>query len=353
MGALLAGLLCASGAAAQQGGFAGMGGDGAGFSEVAPGRAFAFPRDHGAHPGFRTEWWYLTANLQGPDGADYGLQWTLFRQALSPAPALDGWSAPQVWMAHAAATSADRHVSAERFARAGVGQAGVAILPFRAWIDDWRLESLGEDVEAPFAPLRVAASGEGFSYALSLAAEGPLVLQGEDGFSVKSEGGTASYYYSHPFLRAEGWMDFGAGRVPVSGRAWLDREWSSAALEAGQAGWDWFALHLPGGGKVMAAQVRRSDGGRAWRAGTWIAADGTAAPLAPGEVELTPLARTRVAGREVPTRWRVAIPSRGLEVEARAVNPKSWMATSVAYWEGPVRFEGTHAGVGYLEMTGY
>jgi len=154
-------------------------------------------------------------------------------------------------------------------------------------------------------------------------------------------------------LAAEGWIDFGEGRVEVTGRAWLDREWSSAPLEAGQAGWDWFALHLPGGGKVMAAQVRRSDGGRDWRAGTWIGPDGAAEPLAPEALELTPLETAQVAGREAPVVWRVAIPSKGLDVTARAVNPQAWMDTMVQYWEGPVRFEGSHAGVGYLEMTGY
>lgn len=343
-------LLAALPAAAQ--GFAGMGqGAGEGWREVTPGRVFEFPRDHAPHPGHRIEWWYVTANLEGPDGARYGAQWTLFRQSLSPSPEEDGWSAPQLWMAHAAVTSEKTHHAAERFGRAGVGQAGVTLAPFRAWIDDWRLESASPDPDAPFAPLRMAASGDGFSFDLALSPDGPLVLQGEGGFSQKSESGTASYYYSHPFLLASGRLDLGDGPVEVTGRAWLDREWSTQALEGEAAGWDWFALHLPGGEKAMIAQVRGD--GAPFRAATWIAPNGEARPLPPDAVTVTPLRTQEVADRDVPVRWRLEVPSEGLDIVASALNPQAWMPTVFAYWEGPIAFEGTHDGVGYLEMTGY
>jgi predicted secreted hydrolase len=344
-------LLAAAPASAQ--GFAGLGRDGEGgaWREVTPGRAFEFPRDHAPHVGHRIEWWYVTANLEGPDGARYGAQWTLFRQSLSPSPQEDGWSAPQLWMAHAAVTSAETHRAAERFGRAGVGQAGVTLAPFRAWIDDWRLQSASPEPDAPFAPLVMRASGDGFSFDLTLSPDGPLVLQGEGGFSQKSLSGTASYYYSHPFLEASGRIDLGDGPIEVTGRAWLDREWSTQALEGEAAGWDWFALHLPDGAKAMLAQVRGE--GAPFRAATWISPQGEARPLPPGAVTLTPLETEDVAGREIPLRWRLEVPSEGLDVVASALNPEAWMPTVFAYWEGPIAFEGSHEGVGYLEMTGY
>ncbi|MEL6435145.1 MAG: carotenoid 1,2-hydratase, partial [Pseudomonadota bacterium] len=169
------------------------------------------------------EWWYLTANLTGPDGTAYGLQWTLFRSALAPGEAAD-WASPQVWFAHAAVTTPDAHYATERFARGGIGQAGVEAAPFRAWIDEWALE--GPD----FNNLSLTATGSEFAYDMKLAAQGPLVFHGQDGFSVKSEEGQASYYYSQPFYAIEGILELPEGPVEVSGSAWLDREWSSQPL---------------------------------------------------------------------------------------------------------------------------
>ena len=329
-------------------GYAGLSGGGEGYAPVSPGRRFAFPADHGPHPGHRIEWWYVTANLESPDGRAFGAQFTLFRQALSPDPSAEGWSAPQVWLAHAALTSADAHRTAEKLGRGGVGQAGVRAAPFRAWLDDWRLESRGE----AFSPLRLSAHGEGFSYDLTLTAEGPLVLQGENGFSLKSEGGQASYYYSHPFLAVAGRVTLEGETTPVSGRAWLDREWSSQPLAGDQPGWDWFALHLPGGEKLMLYRLRRLGGG-GYQASSFISADGSVEALQGPQVAMTPVETARVAGREVPVRWRLAVPSRALEVTTAPLNPQAWMGDSFPYWEGPIRFTGTHGGVGYMELTGY
>ena len=188
-------------AAAQ--GYAGLGTAADGYRPVTPPAAIAFPRDHGAHPGFRVEWWYLTANLTGADGAEYGAQWTLFRIALAPEDGpdaeADGWANPVIWMGHAAVTSAERHAFAETFARGGIGQAGVALGPFRAWIDDW--EIAGADA---LADITVTADGDGFGYRLRAVADGPPVRQGDDGYSRKSAGGQASYYYSQPFYRVKG-----------------------------------------------------------------------------------------------------------------------------------------------------
>jgi predicted secreted hydrolase len=343
-------LLFLPGAALGQG-FAGLSDAEQGFAPVTAPAALAFPRDHGAHPDFRVEWWYLTANLSGEDGADYGVQWTLFRSAMAPGADGPGWGNGQVWMAHAAATSAGAHRFAETFARGGVGQAGVEPAPFRAWIDDWSMTATAAPGDA-MAALRLEAGGEGFAYELTLAADRPPVPQGEAGFSVKSERGQASYYYSQPFYAVSGTLTLDGREIAVRGQGWLDREWSSAPLAADQEGWDWFALHLEGGGKLMVYRLRHRDA-PAYLAGTVIAPDGTPTPLRPEEIVAAPSATATVAGRSLPVRWHVAVPGHGIAVDIEPLNAQSWMGTVYAYWEGPIRFAGSHAGVGYLELTGY
>jgi predicted secreted hydrolase len=324
-------------------GFAGLGTDAEGFAQPKPGTLLQFPADHGAHPEYRIEWWYLTANMTGPDGTPYGLQWTLFRSALAPRDA-QGWDTPQLWMGHAAVTTPDAHYVTERLARGGIGQAGVTEAPFVAWIDDWVMEGPDFDI------LRLTASGPDFAYRVGLIAEGPLVLHGQNGYSVKSAAGQASHYYSQPFYRLSGTLTLPEGDVPVTGRAWLDREWSSQPLAQNQTGWDWFSLSFDSGDKLMGFVLR---GGTDYTSATWIADDGTTTALPDGAFQAMPLARHSVAGRTLPVEWRVRLPEKGVDVVVKALNPDAWMATSVPYWEGPVTISGSHGGAGYLEMTGY
>ena len=324
-------------------GFAGLGTTAGDFANPSRDTVLQFPADHGAHPAFRIEWWYLTANLTGPDGTPYGLQWTLFRSALAPQDG-QGWQTPQLWMGHAAVTTPDAHFVAERLARGGIGQAGVVAAPFAAWIDEWAMQG------ADFDAMRLTAAGSDFASDVKLTAQGPLVLHGDRGYSVKSAAGQASHYYSQPFFDVTGALTLPSGRVPVTGTAWLDREWSSQPLAADQTGWDWFSLSFDSGDKLMGFVLR---GTTAYTAATWIAADGATAALPDGAFLAVPLARHAVAGREVPVEWRVQVPGRGVDVTVTALNQDAWMATSVPYWEGPVTIAGSHGGVGYLEMTGY
>jgi predicted secreted hydrolase len=341
-------LLMASPVLAQ--GFAGLGTDAEGFAVPQRGTALAFPRDHGAHPDYRIEWWYLTANLEGLDGTPYGAQWTLFRSALAPGEG-EGWASPQLWMGHAAITTGDRHYAAERMGRGGIGQAGVTLSPFAAAIDDWKMTSRAAAGEDELSALDVSAVGKGFSYALALDAEGPLVLQGDGGYSVKSDQGQASHYYSQPFYRVSGAITVEGREIPVTGQAWFDHEWSSQPLGADQTGWDWFSFHFASGEKLMGFRLR--DAGEGFTSATWINPDGRPEPQPPGALTVTPLDWAEVKGRQVPVRWRVVLPEKGLDVTTRAVNPQSWMDTQVSYWEGPVFIEGSHPGRGYVEMTGY
>lgn len=333
-------------------GFAGLGNEAEGFNPVTCGNALQFPADFAAHPGYRIEWWYVTANLTDQHGKVWGAQWTLFRQAMAahdPEQAENGWQSAQVWLGHAALTHAGGHLHDDRLARGGIGQAGVRLDPFQARIDEW---SLSGDVNAALSPLRVRAAGEGFSYDLTMQTDKPLVLHGDNGFSRKSERGQASWYYSQPFFKVQGEIEWQGEKHGVSGQAWLDREWSSQPLAADQQGWDWFSLHLNDGNKLMLFRLRSDDGSHFY-SGTWINTDGTTEPLESSQIDMTPLKESAVAGRTLPTRWRLQVPGKQLDVEAQALNEQAWMGTGIPYWEGPISISGSHDGVGYLEMTGY
>ncbi|MBB5720596.1 putative secreted hydrolase [Loktanella ponticola] len=330
--------------AANAQGFAGLGGAADGFGLPTPAPTFDFPTDHGPHDNYRIEWWYLTANLQADDGTDYGLQWTLFRSALAPETG-SGWTAPQLWMGHAAVTTSTDHYVSERIGRGGIGQAGVTAAPFSAWIDDWQFSG-------DWQTMAMTASGTDFAYDMDLNAQGPLIFHGDDGYSVKSAGGQASYYYSQPYFDIAGTLTLPDGDVAVTGSAWLDREWSSQPLAADQTGWDWFSLSFDDGAKMMGFLLRQSDG-TAYSSATWIAADGTTTAYPDGAFRAEALETSATSGATVPTTWRVQLPDRGVDATVTAVNSDAWMQTSVPYWEGPVRIEGSHTGRGYLEMTGY
>lgn len=333
-----------------------------GYAQAVPGHVLQFPADHGAHPDYRIEWWYLTANLQDREGRPYGVQWTLFRSALdTSADTGNPWQDPQVYMAHMAITTPDGHQSFQRYARGGwhgegerrIARAGVRAEPFIAWLDDWELRSMGPG----WLPLQASARQDNHGFELQLESRQALVLQGEQGFSQKHPGGGGSYYYSQPFLLADGWLDVDGQRVEVSGQAWLDREWSSQFLQSDQTGWDWFALHLDSGEKLMLFQLRNKDNSTAnYRHAVLINADGEKRKLDAQQMVMTPLETTLVAGRQVPTHWRVSLPEIGRELDIKALHPWQWMDVDFAYWEGVVMVAGEepgNRGRGYLEMTGY
>jgi predicted secreted hydrolase len=333
-------------------GFAGLGTEADGYARVTPGKTFTFPADHGPHPEFRIEWWYITANLTDSGGAAYGAQWTLFRQALAPDAQQEGWANQQIWMAHAAVTRADTHRTSETFARGGVGQADVTAEPFVAWIDSWTMRGAAGFNPKSVSPLDLTAAGKDFSYAFHLEADRPLVLQGDGGYSRKSAHEQASYYYSQPFLEVTGHLTIEDKSAAITGKAWMDREWSSQPLSADQTGWDWFALHFASGEKLMLYRMRQKDGDN-YASGTWIEANASTRQLEPADIQMTPKTTVEIEGHKLPVEWQIAIPSARLAIETVPLNPRAWMGTRFAYWEGPITFHGSHTGVGYLELTGY
>lgn len=331
------------------------------FEQARPGVGLRFPQDHAAHPGFRIEWWYVTANLKDTQGRNWGIQWTLFRSAVAP-PHSDGqlidrnpWQADQVYLAHFAVSAPTQHRAFQRYARGGdyggVRQAGVVAQPFAAWLDDWELSSTGP----AWLPLRLHAAEDDVAANLVLSSELPLILQGDDGFSQKHPDGGGSYYYSHPFLRVSGTLQFAEERVAVTGEAWLDREWSSQFLQRDQQGWDWFALHLDDGSKLMAFQLR-SLIGEPYRHAVRLWPDGRRSRASSNDLRLQAVAERQVAGRSLPLEWRLEWPSEALDLRVNAALDEQWMNLDFPYWEGRVNVlnpAGKATGKGYLEMTGY
>ena len=327
-----------------------------GYAQVTPGRAFQFPADHLPHDEFRIEWWYVTANLQDEQGLDYGVHWTLFRQTMSTEANPGGWSSNQLWMAHAALHTPDGHLYQQRFARGGIGQAGVAITDngfFNAWLDDWEL--LGEG-PVPFpGQLRFALHNN--TIQLRLNTQTPWVLQGDRGYSVKSERGQASYYYSQPHIEVSGKLISKGQTITLSGQGWLDREWSSQPLAEDQSGWDWISLHLDDGHALMVYRLRQDDGAH-WLSGSWIRPDGQSTTLSKSDISIEPLRYYEVQTdkkekRSLPLEWHVKLINKGLQWKVSALSKDNWLDTAFPYWEGPVRAQGSSTGVGYLELTGY
>jgi len=311
-------------------------------------RRLVFPRDHGAHPEFRSEWWYVTGWLDGPSG----FQVTFFRarpgfESENPS----SFSPRQIVLAHAALSDPGRGrlLHDQKAARAALGLAGADEDTTRVWVDDWRLE-LSESV------YRARIAAREFELDLNLAADGPLLLQGDSGFSRKGRRPEeASYYYSRAQLAVRGRVN---GR-PASGIAWLDHEWSSAYLAPEAAGWDWCGINLASGGALMAFRMRAKTGGVHYAGGTLRSADGGLRRFAPHEIALEPLRtwRSPRTGVEYPVAMRVGVGGEewrleplmdDQELDARA-------SAGTIYWEGAVRAlrDGREVGRGYLELTGY
>ena len=339
-----------------------LGGDADGFARVLEPRPFVFPLDHGPHPEFRSEWWYLTGNLDDAEGRHYGFQLTFFRFGLYPtAPQRESaWAARDIYMGHFALTDvgARQMISFERIGRDALSLAGASSTPFKVWIDDWRIESAGDTL----FPLLLHASQDGYSLTLTLKQDKPLVLQGNKGMSQKSAApGNASYYYSFTRLPASGSLKVNGGKTQlVSGQAWMDREWSTSALADDQVGWDWFSIQLDDQSELMFYQLRRQDGSvDPSSAGTSVNPYGETYQLGAQDVILEPIDFwTNPRGISYPVRWRVEVPGESLTLELDAYVLDQELDHSVRYWEGAMSVHGLRAnqpvaGNGYLEMTGY
>ena len=276
------------------------------FPLAVEGRRFRFPDDHGPHPDYRNEWWYVTGNVDAAGGERFGFELTLFRFSLRPTAveSPSAWRSNQVYIGHFAITDAARRQFrfAERYSRGSLGLAGAQADPFRVWLDDWGIAA------AAGGAWRLRAADRDMAIDVTLDALKEPVLNGVDGYSQKSaEVGNASYYYSITRMRTEGEIRIDGRTHPVTGLAWLDREWGSSALSADQAGWDWFALQLDDGSELMFYSLRRLDGTQdRMSAGTFVDADGRATHLRRDDVTIDVLDHwDSPAGGRYPIRWRL------------------------------------------------
>jgi predicted secreted hydrolase len=326
------------------------------YPAVVPGVAFRFPADHGAHPDFRTEWWYITGWLQPDDGPALGFQVTFFRTR----PSVDqenpsAFAAKQVLFAHAAISdpAEKRLLHDQRVARAGFGLAEASTSDMDVVIDDWSLTRTPDD------RIVTRVGGADFTLDLAFRPTQPILLQGENGFSRKGpRPEQASHYYSLPHLEVSGTVKRGTRSLQVKGTAWLDREWSSAYLDSRAVGWDWVGFNLDDGAALMAFQIRGADGAALWAGGTYRDARGSVTTFTTDDVRFTtertwrsprtgavyPVERTlavRLPGGE--RTWRITPLFDDQELDSRA-------GGGPVYWEGAAEIAG---GRGYLELTGY
>jgi predicted secreted hydrolase len=328
-------------------------------------RIWTFPRDHGAHPEYRTEWWYFTGNLLDEAGSRYGYQLTFFRQGIrSKIPdQASPWEIRDLYLAHFAITDVSKNQfrSTERVSRAGPGLAGARTDGMDVWLLNWSAKMKGSLIS-------LEAKSSGMELRLDLAPRKPVVLHGQNGFSRKGPGkGQASYYASFTDLETHGFLktDPTSSRIAVRGQSWFDHEFGSNQLSESQKGWDWFSLHLSDRRDLMIYLLRLKDGFvEPASSGTLVEQDGTSRHLKLAEISVSVLNRWKSprSGGEYPSRWRIRIPSEGIDltfapmVSDQELNTQN--STGITYWEGAVAGKGTSGGKavsceGYGELTGY
>jgi len=337
----------------------------ANFARAYAPRPFNFPRDHGAHPDYRTEWWYYTGNLTGDDGAPFGFQLTFFRSALTPdmPPRTSALATNQVYMAHFALTDGARneHASFDRYSRGAGELAGATGEPgYRVWLEDWA----ATEIEPGVYRLVASAPGEGGPVAidLTLRETRPPVLHGGQGLHQKGpEAGNASYYYSLVGLETRGVVTHAGRTTTVTGRSWMDHEFGTSALTAGAVGWDWFSIQFDNGAILMVYEIRLADGSvNPQIKGTLIWPDGAQQIVSENDFELTPTGTwtSPRTGVTYPSGWQLRFPALEIELAITPLVADQEMDVSFVYWEGAIDVTGVMRGEavtgrGYVELTGY
>ena len=343
-----------------------LGGEsGEGFARALEPIDFVFPKDHGPHPDYKTEWWYYTGNLKTDTGREFGYQLTFFRRALAAKmPARKSrLGTNQIYMAHFALTDvkAKTHTSFERYSRGAGGLAGARGEPtYEVWLEDWstsqdsagifRLRAVDDQIKS-----RTAID-------LYLRKTRPPLLHGGQGLSQKGpERGNANHYYSLVGLDTEGTVISRGEKHGVTGKSWMDHEFGTSALSKGVVGWDWFGLQLDDGTALMFGRLRVREGGNIGIfEGTVSYADGRQIPIRPADFTVTATGSWRSLETEItyPSGWQVDFPSLGIELRIDPLIPNQELSSGFTYWEGAVSVQGTireapSDGRGYVELTGY
>ena len=340
-----------------------LGGEvGEGFAQPSEHPTFDFPKDHGPHRNFRTEWWYFTGNLAGA-GHEFGYELTLFRQALasplqSLIPRTSQWASSQAILGHFAISdlSGGKFYHFQRLSRAALGLAGCQPPPNLAWVEDWRIGYS----DGKFS---LTAEDSKCSIDLHLESRKQPVLQGKGGYSRKDDGvDQASQYYSLTRLQTRGTVSLPSGPTPVTGLSWMDREWSTRPMGSDLAGWDWFALQTNDDQEFMFYQLRDKRGASTrWSAGSWVNPGGEVTRLSADQVkiEVTDGWQSPLDGTRYPAGWLLTVPERGVKLQVRPRLANQELTGLGRYWEGAVSFQGQDgeghelAGTGYVELVGY
>ena len=333
------------------------------FKQVKEGLQLIFPKDHGAHPEYETEWWYYTGHLTLADGRTFGFQLTFFRVGVDPFTiSKSSWQARSLYLAHFALTddAAGQYRHSEQLRRGAFDDAGAAESGLNVWNGNWSARMNGDRQE-------ISASTPKYALTLALVPTKPLVLQGTKGFSRKAEGmGAASYYYSYTRLAGNGSLTLDGTSYPItSASVWMDREFTSSKLAQGVEGWDWFAVQLNSNEEIMVYQLRAKDGTKSsFSSGMLIAADGTTKALTADEFTIKPLGNWTSDASKItyPATWEVTIPERDyrLTITPTVANQEleTPSTTAVTYWEGRATVSGTQhgkavSGNSYVELVGY
>jgi len=328
-------------------------------------RQWSFPRDHGAHPEYRTEWWYFTGNLKDKDGRRYGYQLTFFRQGLvhKPSQPDNPWSVRDVYLAHFAIVdeTSGTFWHYDQSSRSGPGLAGAMIGSLDVWTLAWSAKMIGNVIHLKARKHEMALD-------LKLSPRKPKVFHGNKGLSTKGPNpGQASYYYSFTDLASQGTIQTEVSKSPVAvtGTSWFDQEFGSNVLSPDQVGWDWFGIHLSDGRDIMLFQLRKKDGTiEASSSGTIIEKDGTWRHLRQSDIWLNVKAQWKSpkSGGTYPAQWHITIPAAHIDITLAPIVASQELiteaSTGVTYWEGAVTGSGTSRGIqiaveGYAELTGY
>ena len=328
-----------------------------------PGYHYEFPRDYFDHPDFQTEWWYTTGNVKNADGRAFGFELTFFRQGVNREKAKNGdWDVKDLYLAHLALSDLDggHFYHSERVNRAGPGIAGASLKEAKVWNGNWSM-AWKDGMQ------HLAAGNEDFRFEFDLKSEKPPSIHGENGVSQKAAGaGKASHYFSQTRLATKGTIDLKGTLYEVNGLAWMDHEFFTHQLEAGQTGWDWFSIQLEDKTELMLFKIRRDDGAiDSHSAGTYVDTSGRTTHLRATDFSLRAEGahwKSPATGADYPIEWKVSVPKLGISLNGhtKLVHQELKENTKLApsYWEGSMEFTGTRgssplSGSGYLEMTGY
>lgn len=326
---------------------------------------WSFPRDHGAHLDFRTEWWYFTGNLRDSVGHRFGYQLTFFRQGVLPIlkNPKEPWAIRDLYLAHFSLTDVSNHQFwfSERLSRKGPGLAGASEMDMDFWILNWGARMAGKKI-------KLEARHEGMGIALDLVPRKPIIFHGKNGLTQKGpRKGQASYYFSYPDLETKGTIKTPDTKTPlqVQGISWFDHEFGSNQLAADQVGWDWFSLHLSDGQDLMIYLLRRKDGSiEPASSGTLVkrSGEGIHLKLSDLKIKIIDYWLSPQSGGKYPSRWQINIPSFNIEIEIKSLVSAQELltkgSTGVIYWEGAVEGQGKSKDrpitcEGYVELTGY